>query len=347
MSQEWYLMNSLPVFNSGFEQEEFDDYAMSGFSELLNSPINNTIQIYNNSLKIWSDVKVIVQNNTAGSEQQSEFRQILSVIGTLKRGMYIKYRNDIWLVISHPDNNKIYDKAIIQKCNYTLPFQTNSSTIIQEPCIVESNQSSDGESSNKIITVPDNIKFILIQYNENTKKLVEDKRIIIDTVREKPMVYKITNIDTVTKMDGENGLWKLTCKADGSFNPETDNKDLKICNYISSTDIPTPPTPSIGDCCITYKNVATIKIGGTEKPFNVIYKDSNGIDITSTLTSVWSIQVPVGFENDIHFTPKDNLCGLRAEDNEDLIGKTITLNVKSSDGAYSGSLNVKVVSLYG
>ena len=265
----------------------------------------------------------------------------------IKNGECYIWNDCNWLTIEVDLDSQIYTSATIQRCNYTLPFQTDSSTIYNEPCIVESNQSSDGESSNKIITVPDNIKFILIQYNENTKKLVEDKRIIIDTVREKPMVYKITNIDTVTKMDGENGLWKLTCKADGSFNPETDNKDLKICNYISSTDIPTPPTPSIGDCCITYKNVATIKIGGTEKPFNVIYKDSNGIDITSTLTSVWSIQVPVGFENDIHFTPKDNLCGLRAEDNEDLIGKTITLNVKSSDGAYSGSLNVKVVSLYG
>ena len=113
--ESWYLMGSLPVFNSGFEQEEFDDYATKGFSELLDSPISCTVQVYDDVLKTWSDMKCIIQNNSTDSENQTDIRQILSVIGTLEIGMYIKYKNNIWLVISFPDDNKIYDKAILRK----------------------------------------------------------------------------------------------------------------------------------------------------------------------------------------------------------------------------------------
>lgn len=32
---EWYLINPQPTLNSGFEKDEFADYAQDGFDELL------------------------------------------------------------------------------------------------------------------------------------------------------------------------------------------------------------------------------------------------------------------------------------------------------------------------
>ena len=32
---EWYLINPQPTLNSGFEKDEFTDYAQDGFDELL------------------------------------------------------------------------------------------------------------------------------------------------------------------------------------------------------------------------------------------------------------------------------------------------------------------------
>ena len=38
MPESWYLM-SQPLFNSGFEGDEFSAFAQGGFEEILESPV--------------------------------------------------------------------------------------------------------------------------------------------------------------------------------------------------------------------------------------------------------------------------------------------------------------------
>ena len=45
MPESWYLM-SQPLFNSGFEGDEFSAFAQGGFEEILESPLADDIEVY-------------------------------------------------------------------------------------------------------------------------------------------------------------------------------------------------------------------------------------------------------------------------------------------------------------
>ena len=49
MPIEWYLMKQ-PTYNSGFEGDEFANYAQDGFEEILESELADDIEIFEKSL---------------------------------------------------------------------------------------------------------------------------------------------------------------------------------------------------------------------------------------------------------------------------------------------------------
>ena len=109
MSTDWYLMGKIPTFNSGFETEEFNNYAIDGFDELLaDSPISESVSICDANKTIIKTFKAIVNNNTVDNAKKSTERQILTDIGVLQTGDYVMYRNKLFLIISYPDNNGFY-----------------------------------------------------------------------------------------------------------------------------------------------------------------------------------------------------------------------------------------------
>ena len=280
---------------------------------------------------------------------------------TVQLGAKVVWNNTTFLVTELSADHDVFVDSTIQQCNYILPFQNGTSDIIQEPCIVETIQKTDDVDENKILTLPNNIKTVKIQYNENTKKLCEDKRIFIDMVRDKSKVYKVTNVDTVTGMDGEHGLWILTCKADGSYNsnpPINDNKDLRICNYIPTSNPITPPTPTIsGSSFITHNNgnvyattdTCSLREGGSQMPFNAIFKDTND-NVLTGLTPAWTIANLNGITSaDIAVTYDLTNYPMRVyvqiADKTSLIGATFKLHlVDSGNTLGSYDVNCKVVS---
>ena len=68
MAKSWYLMTR-PLFNSGFEKEEFEAYAQDGFEELLDSFLSTDIDLYKtNDLENGETIKAIVENVTSDSD---------------------------------------------------------------------------------------------------------------------------------------------------------------------------------------------------------------------------------------------------------------------------------------
>ena len=130
MPESWYLM-SQPLFNSGFEGDEFSAFAHGGFEEILESPLADDIEVYEKTLSATAvKTRAIIQGVTADNYNNSVLRQFLCRIGTLRSGQYIKARGQTWLVYSLPDNNKMYEKAIvnIQSNSYLLLLEKSLST---------------------------------------------------------------------------------------------------------------------------------------------------------------------------------------------------------------------------
>lgn len=350
-------MGSAPVFSSGFESEEFSEYATSGFKELLDSsPFSETVQFYDEQNHSWYDIRVVIQNKTSDSESQSEIRQILSEIGTLSRGMYVKFGGDLWLGASHPDSNKMYEKIIAKKCNYLLPFQLNSTDVLHEPCVVESQKDSlSGEANGSIITIPDTQRILYVQFNRNTKQLLEGKRLFVDKNTPMPKVFHISKVDRITYMDDNNGLLRITCDED-QVDLKRDNIELLIADYISSSSNTGSSNTGFGSCAIVnashdeYTGIREVRMSGRAYPFYAQFMDSDG-NVINDVVPVWSIEV-----NDISMLDKLLLissadgnslkCSITPTQDDSLLNTSFTLVLTDSESKYGEyRLECKVVSV--
>jgi hypothetical protein len=235
LSQEWYLIKPPRIYNSGFENDEFNDYAQDGFDELLlTSPLSKVITIFYNT--IASDgfkTEAIIQNVTTDNVNNSGIRQILCKIGTLKAGQYVEYKGRYWLIVSLPDDNKMYEKAIMMCCNHYLHWINDNGEIIGRHCIVEDGTKySVGEKSNNVtnIILGDTRINLRIPRDDETLQFKNGKRFLISNTSNNPTAYKLTIFDDVTDYFGSNGIINLIC-VETRFNPQTDNVDLMIADY--------------------------------------------------------------------------------------------------------------------
>ena len=102
MPIEWYLMKQ-PTYNSGFEGDEFANYASDGFEEILESELADDIEIFEKSLNVEPvKTRAIIQGVTSDTYNNSVMRQFICRIGTLRAGQYIKARGQYWMGLFSP-----------------------------------------------------------------------------------------------------------------------------------------------------------------------------------------------------------------------------------------------------
>lgn len=232
MAKSWYLMNR-PLFNSGLEKEEFENYSQDGFSELLESFISSDIEVYNQNFTFLQSLKAVVQNVTADAESSSFIRQILIPIGNLKTSYYVKYNDTFWLIKDIVDNNGVYEKAIMFFCNYKVNFISDfSNEIVSYPVHMKNaTQYNSGETAREQETIGSSKFLIFIPYNEETIKIDHGKRFLIDKNHNDPTAFEITQVDTIShNFDDDFAVIRWTL-VESQFNPKTDNKELMIADY--------------------------------------------------------------------------------------------------------------------
>lgn len=237
MAKSWYLMTR-PLFNSGFEKEEFEAYAQDGFEELLDSFLSTDIDLYKtNDLENGETIKAIVENVTSDSDYNDFIRQILTQIGILKSGYYVKYNNNFWLVRDIVDNNRIYEKAIMLYCNYSLKFISDvSQNIVTYPVYMKNaTQYNSGEIPREQETIGSAKYLIYIMCDNETVKIDNGKRFLIDKNTDEPTSFEITQVDTVSyNYNKDLGVLRWTV-VESQYNSKRDNKELMIADYYKNT----------------------------------------------------------------------------------------------------------------
>ena len=166
----------------------------------------------------------------------------------IKIGDYLHDTKDdtYWLVYNSFNVNDVHYEGKMIQCNYLLRWQLSDGKIIERWVnIVSASKYNVGETGNSTIMLSSNNYTILIGYCEEGFEL-EGKRVFIDMKPINPTkVFKITRSDDVLYNSGSMGMLLSFIADKTEFNPNTDNQELRICDYIKSTHL--PPTPSIPD----------------------------------------------------------------------------------------------------
>lgn len=284
--KEWYLIgnNTKPNMIGGYENQAFLDYKDDAFAESLDTDIAKTVILHNYDLSESTEIRCVIQGNSADTQLKSMERIGLFVRGTVKAGMYIFYENRYWLITGYPSYNGIYEKAVMQLCQYKLRWQNAKGEIIERwICASSAAKYDTGEKSNSTIVLStDNLTLLLPNDDESLD--LDGKRVFIDKREIDPTkVYKITRTDSVLYDFGEEHGGILSFIADKTeLNTTTDRQDLRICDYIevsedTEEDPTTPPEnpDEMTDLRASINGKETIRCG-IQRSYTAIFTDVDG-----------------------------------------------------------------------
>ena len=349
--KEWYLIgnNTKPNMIGGYENQAFLDYKDDAFAESLDTDIAKTVILHNYDLSESTEIRCIIQGNSADTQLKSMERIGLFVRGTVKAGMYIFYENRYWLITGYPSYNGIYEKAVMQLCQYKLRWQNAKGEIIERwICASSAAKYDTGEKSNSTIVLStDNLTLLLPNDDESLD--LDGKRVFIDKREVNPTkVYKITRTDSVLYDFGEEHGGILSFIADKTeLNTTTDRQDLRLCDYIE-VDTNTPPedptTPpenpdEMTDLRVVISGNKNLKVGFS-RTYTATITDVDGNAVEWDDTYSWNVvsDFEVGQEID------GNAIKLLVED-EDCVDNLILLSV-NKDGQTVAELEVTVVEAF-
>lgn len=317
--KEWYLIGNKtkPNMLGGYENQSFLDYKEDAFAESLETDIASTVLLFNHDLSQSKELRGVIQGNVADSSLKSMERCILVPIGTLHSGNYIFFEDEYWLIDGRPGNNGEYEKAVLKECQYKIKWQKDDGTIIERWANFTSASKYDiGESGNSTIILSSNNFTILIPHDADGLT-IDGKRIFVDTSEIPKKVFKITRNDDVLFLHGNHG-GTLSLIADKTeFNPNKDNQELRICDYIDPSS-PLPPTPPEPDettdlRCMISGN--TNLKNGYRRTYTVTFsdKDGNAVD-WQEVNYRWNVISDFDVARNIH----ENKIDLFVDD-EDLV----------------------------
>lgn len=339
-SQNWYLINPQPTLNSGFENEEWDDWVGDSFDEALTETrLGETVVFcrgqFNGETGLFEtefETQAVVQNKTFDAYTQGWKRQLLTRISDMVADYkYIKIKDtknnwQIYVIMAMPDSDGIYTKVVVHECNYTLKWQDTETGIIYyyPSYTADATQYNTGvESASERIQTGYIQLMSWLSLDDITVELQRDKRMFIDFSKKHPDIYIITSMSKVPYSYNEMRIMRITF-TEHEFNPQTDRIDLMLCDYIENIPQPTSPIE------ILYSGKPEIRIGRT-KTFNV---DTEGI-IT------FSLIVSEQCRDYIELMPIDNnSCQVSVISNVNIVGSSFKLI--ASNGSQSSELLINV-----
>ena len=270
--QEWYVINPQPTMLDGLEKDEWDAWVTDSFDELITeTPLRDDVRLCRGQFngetgefEVEVETQAIIQNRDFDAYTQGWKRQILTRISdNLAEYKYVKATDtlgntQIYLIMTMPESNKIYTKAVLHECNYTLKWQDADGNIYYYPTYTaDATQYNTGVERNGNILETGYIQLMSwISLDDVTKELYRDKRMFIDVASESPEAYVITSTSKVPYSYNEMRIMRITF-TECEYNPKTDRVDLMLCDYINPNDIPHPSPINI-----TYSGAPSIRIGG-------------------------------------------------------------------------------------
>lgn len=255
-------------------------------------------------------------------------------------GSIVYWSNSHWLITERDAEDDITVRGRIQICQKQIKWQDDSTSEIRSLWATVEKPYYSNLEENKLMSYSTREFRIQMPFDEYSANLNIGKRLMLEIINGVPKTYRITSVDQMTgriDYNGEQvGFLSFNVEQD-LYNPETDNAEKMICDYvpIDDTDTNTPDVvePPKDDSepeyqlSIDFTGAPTIQTGGLGKLFTA------KIDGEVCEAADWTLtgnHVP----DEIHFknsadSVSNSKCKVVCADNPKLIGTVLTLKVQS------------------
>ncbi len=262
-------------------------------------------------------------------------------------GSIVVLGNSHWLITERDFEDEITVRGRIQICQKEIIQQDSDTLEIRSLwATVEKPYYSNLKENNSIGYSTREFR-IQMPFDDYSSKLNVGKRLMLEVINGVPKTYRVTSVDQMTgRIDYKNeqvGFLSFNVEQD-LYNPETDNLEKMICNYIpvpEKEDTPEKPVPPpVPELKIMFNGEPTIRTGGIGKSFTASINGVEGEPVVE-----WSLvgkAVPFG----VHFksaaaNASAQKCMIVAEDDIDLIG--VAVELKATYKEFTSSVNLEVI----
>jgi hypothetical protein len=352
MAKEWYLLKPPHVQLSGFESEALNDFGAEGFLEALESEVALDVELYNYDLSECQHIRAILNNRLTDTKLKTLVRHLLVPVGTCKAGMYAKVKGRFWIIVGIVDDNGVYEKAILQICNYQLTWLDDDGKPLQRWAnIVSASQYNNGEHANDTLIIRSDQLMITIPNDEKSMMIMQNMRFVIDNrcrIFEKqipegtakdttfPLItYDVTRIDSVLYDYQDSGLFEFMVTQDEQHDSDgyylIDGKGYWLC-YEPPVDNPAVPGSCdiICDDTVVYYDLEPVV-------FVARFYDSEG-NVVNNVNSEWNLDGELKELLDV--TPIGNDLLIEAN-NRKLLNRSFDLSL-SADGYETKTISISV-----
>ena len=200
-----------------------------------------------------------------------------------KIGSIVFWNGSHWLITKRDAESDITVRGEIEQCNRQIRWQNPSTKEIHERwCVVDKPYFSNLESNATSTESKREFK-IQLPYDNESALLDVDKRFMLEIIGKTPRTYRLTSVDSMTERydyNGEaSGFLVINVEQD-AYNPQTDNSELMICDYVTDNSTSAPAEREI-----FYTGTKEIKAGGPHKKFVATLNEVKDPTVT------WSIDM--------------------------------------------------------
>ena len=191
----------------------------------------------------------IQQNVVITDHDNINLKTICAMPGeNLKHGAIVDWENCKWLITELDAHSEIYEKGIMQQCNYLLKWRDTTGDIVEKWCIIEDGTKYIvGEHEEPKITVGDARISLIIGKDSDTVKLHRGVRFLIDDIDSAyPLAYQITKPHRLYNIYNNVGVLKFILNEVNVT--QNDNVDLMVADYYEPTmNVDTDSFPDVID----------------------------------------------------------------------------------------------------
>ena len=128
------------------------------------------------------------------------------------------------------------------------------------------------------------------------------------------------------------------------FNPTTDNQELRICNYRSTTpSMPDTPDTQIEETVVSIVGSGTLRIGRT-KTWTVEFKDKDENDVA---IDGWKWNIKADFDtSELVMQESELSIKITAQDDDSLVDESFLLQILIGDSSVMAEKQIDIVGGY-